>query len=396
MTPQKLPDKLYINELHIERYKVLEDINIKFCIPENGKNALNILAGPNGTGKTSLLNLIFDSFRLSEHPKESIIFDFRFSDNIIAQKVKESSLISINILKILSSFGIGIAYKTPDKYENGIHTSPRIIYLPNKLAFIYKESSRLNTAEYNFHNLIDSGSIIGNAELYIREFIIAKERQSTNADPKGRTKDAVDNFNAIFHDTDFVTKLVDIDPYDNNRPLFETINHEKVKIDALSDGEKQLYGRVISLLMLNPHYSLILIDEPEVGLHPKWQYTIMDIYKNIGKNNQFIIATHSPHIIAKAHYKELVLLKKDGEKIVVEQFDRPPAACDINSVLCGIMGARYLPDEIVERHRRYRELVENGQKETPEAKALRDEILEYEPEESEFMQSIRFYEELNS
>jgi len=394
MPPRYFEGIMYINELHIEKYKVLEDIHINFQVPKDNQNALNILAGPNGCGKTSLLELLFNGFKIDNYLFSLVDkFYFRFLDEKEIKKDstrKYSVMIPVYIRSGMNAIDIEWFYKDLLKNE-----TQRIIYVPAKIAFNYSPIYQINT-KYLFFNEVHPDSILGNAEFYIKEYIITKERQSTKSDPKERAKDAVDSFNAIFQDTDFVTRLTDLDPFQNNRPIFETINHERITIEQLSDGEKQLYGRVISLLMLNPHNSLILIDEPEIGLHPKWQYTIMDIYKNIGQNNQFIIATHSPHILAKAHYKQLILLKKKDNKIVAEQFDKPPTSRDINSVLGGIMEAKYLPDDITEWHRQYRDLVEKGEKDSPEAQALRSKILEYEPEESEFMQSIRFYEALNS
>ena len=61
-----------------------------------------------------------------------------------------------------------------------------------------------------------------------------------------------------------------------------------------------------------------MIDEPELSLHPKWQQRIVDVYRKIGKNNQIIIATHSPHILGSVKKKNIMLLDKndDGEIIV--------------------------------------------------------------------------------
>jgi len=434
MPPRYLGGIMYINELHIEKYKVLEDIHINFQVPKDNQNALNILAGPNGCGKTSLLELLIDCFGYNKFVKNNIgliynadridgkidqnkgipIYDatyqfyrnmrkgsfyfqlFHDCEKYAIHKSTDNAFIIIenhpdfsDITDLENFFVISV------EFENRKYNNPQIIYLPNRPASKYEFINKIDRF-YQFRMVINHDNALGISEFYIKEYIITKERQSTKSDPKERAKDAVDLFNAIFQNSDFVTKLVDLDPFQNNRPIFETINHERITIEQLSDGEKQLYGRVISLLMLNPHNSLILIDEPEIGLHPKWQYTIMDIYKNIGQNNQFIIATHSPHILAKAHYKELILLKKKDNKIVAEQFDKPPTSRDINSVLGGIMEAKYLPDDITEWHRQYRDLVEKGKKDSPEAQELRIKILEYEPEESEFMQSIRFYEALNS
>ncbi len=394
------PTKLYINELQISAYKIFKDIDIHFQIPENEKNAINIIAGANGSGKTSLLELIVNIFdnNITQEMKKGE-FSFRFSDSCIAQKKISGNnhLISIKNGSDISQMNeLKYRYEQSDEYKYGIHTSPRIIYLSNKVSFQYRPVLQTDTGYYSFVTRINPDTVMGIAELYIKEYIISHERQSTKADPKERSEDAVASFNAIFKDSDFVTKLADLDPFHSNRPIFKTINNERITIEALSDGEKQLYGRAVSLILLNPCNSVILIDEPEICLHPKWQYTIMDIYRNIGKNNQFIVATHSPHIIAKAHYRELILLKKSDNRIVAEQFDHPRVSRDINSVLGGIMEAKYLPDEIMNRHREYRELVEKGEKASPRAQELRQQILEYEPEESEFMQRIRFYEELRS
>jgi hypothetical protein len=66
-----------------------------------------------------------------------------------------------------------------------------------------------------------------------------------------------------------------------------------------------------------------LIDEPELSLHPKWQQRIVDVYKKIGKNNQIIIATHSPHILGSVKKENIMLLDKDGEgKIVIKTGDK--------------------------------------------------------------------------
>lgn len=65
--------------------------------------------------------------------------------------------------------------------------------------------------------------------------------------------------------------------------------------------------------MLEPENSIILIDEPELSLHPKWQSKIIKVYERIGKNNQIIIATHSPHILGSVPKENIIILSKDNE-----------------------------------------------------------------------------------
>ena len=96
-------------------------------------------------------------------------------------------------------------------------------------------------------------------------------------------------------------------------PLFSNSKGETFDINRLSSGEKQLFLRVLTLKMINAENSIILIDEPEISLHPKWQQKILKVYEKIGKNNQIIIATHSPFILSGVEEENILLFIKNNE-----------------------------------------------------------------------------------
>jgi len=146
-------------------------------------------------------------------------------------------------------------------------------------------------------------------------------------------------------------------------------------------------------MILNPENSIILIDEPEISLHPKWQTEIMKIYANIGKNNQFIITTHSPFIISQTYYKNLTFLVKENNKIIKKQFSQPPNNRDINTMI-ETMGANYELPELQDLHRDYKKLVKSKNEENENGIKLKNEILEYENINSKFFQSINFLKKL--
>lgn len=370
---------MYINSLEIEKYQIFENLKMEFQIPQNGKSVVNIIAGVNGSGKTTLLNWILKRFT-SNDLNGKMIRD----DNI---NLVDNSVDHQEWLKNIVYFKEDVVKN--NKYENGIHSSPRVIFMPSNMTFNYQPKNALDTS-YKFENIINPNYIIGNAELYIKEFVIKEERSSKESDPEKRTKVAIDKFNSIFKESEFVTKLVDLDIHKQNRPVFETINGDRVTIDCLSSGEQQLYARVVSLMILNPHNSVILIDEPEIALHPKWQIEIIKIYENIGENNQFIVTTHSPFIISQTPYQNLIFLVKEDGKIVEKQFSEPPLDRDLNTVVKTIMGADYLPKELEQLHKEYRKLFDEDKLDTPEAKELEKKILEYESSNSSFFQNLEF------
>ena len=385
---------MHIEKIKLNKFRVLQNMEVEFLVPpaeanEHG-NTINVVAGVNGTGKTSLLEAIYLCF---EKPDDFI--NINKLGNIDIAQLSDTSLTSSKdsqINKYLDRTKI-------QKYIKSLHTEganstnisqvSRLIFLTSQLSFNYQVVPQLSV-KYQVCMRVNNDSILGNAEFYIKEFILSHERKSRTADPEQRTNEAITLFNDKFLDTELLTKLEGLDPQQFNRPIFTNAAGEKVTIDQLSDGEKQLYGRVISLMILDPHNSVILIDEPEIALHPSWQQQIMSVYSKIGKNNQFIVATHSPQIIASTNYENLIILTKQDGKISALYPSSPPSGVDVNSILEEVMGVKNtLPKDVDDLQRAYRQLVKNKQEDSEEALAVKAQLLERESNDSKFMQEMR-------
>ena len=76
----------------------------------------------------------------------------------------------------------------------------------------------------------------------------------------------------------------------------------KVKsLSARSSGEQCLFLLFLGVVASIEDNSLVLIDEPEISLHPTWQERFVDILNqslNTYSGCHFIIATHSPLIVS--------------------------------------------------------------------------------------------------
>ena len=96
----------------------------------------------------------------------------------------------------------------------------------------------------------------------------------------------------------------------------------------MSDGQRALIGLVADIArracLLNAETfgaqtlvetsGLVLIDELDLHLHPKWQRRIVaDLKRNFPKI-QFFATTHSPQVIGEARPEEIVLLTPQGQK----------------------------------------------------------------------------------
>lgn len=96
------------------------------------------------------------------------------------------------------------------------------------------------------------------------------------------------------------------------------VNDRLFNYGEFSDGEKTLFAYALLFFLLdqNPNLnikeSVILIDEPELHLHPDSEIDLIAGIKNaIGEKGQLIIATHSINILSMLNYEE-VFMVKDG------------------------------------------------------------------------------------
>ena len=71
-------------------------------------------------------------------------------------------------------------------------------------------------------------------------------------------------------------------------------------VGAASSGERELLTYLFAIFSLNVRNALILVDEPELHLHPKWQRTLLQLFSTLAEKtgNQFLFATHSPMFVS--------------------------------------------------------------------------------------------------
>ena len=265
------------------------------------------MAGVNGTGKTTVLEVIYDYFENFQNDKNKI--------NIELDLEEENYINQNNISK---ETYLNNLIKDSIKKEK----TPKVIYVPAEINFQKVKFNLLALYKKRFLNKIDS-YIIADIPFYIQMRIINTANKESEKKLGNVRDEIIAEINGIFDILDMDTRLIGMSTETTEiLPIFTNLSGDKFDINELSSGEKQLFLRTLAIKMLNPENSIILIDEPELSLHPKWQQRIVDVYRKIGKNNQIIIATHSPHILGSVKKENIMLLDKDDEgKIVVRTGD---------------------------------------------------------------------------
>lgn len=127
-------------------------------------------------------------------------------------------------------------------------------------------------------------------------------------------------------------RFVGIDNKNNTKQVLFEEFARKMEISQLSSGEKQIVFRGGFLLrnLGSINGAVVLVDEPELSLHPQWQLKILGFLKSLftdesnKQTSQLIVATHSPFILhndTRANDKVIVLRKDDKGDVKV--LDKP-------------------------------------------------------------------------
>lgn len=328
-----------LNKIKIEGVGGIKELELSF------NEKMNLLCGPNGVGKTTILESIAHIFSTGE-------------TNILKRNVaSEKSKIVAEIDCDGELKGTEIQFDTfiPEKGTqiNGLHKfSNLLISLKTTRTFQYqslpsvtkdsnKESHTLWNDARNGINLTDIKNWFVNRYLYsphegalspaqIENFELAKKCFS-------------------FLNKDFTFSKVNAS---SNEIMINTPSGE-IYYEYLSSGFKSIISILFGIIkeiefrfkdpqiIAKDFQGIILIDEVELHLHPEWQEKIVDILLNVFPNAQFFASTHSPHVIQTAKPNQIIALGFDGSDIIQRKLPNTDFGFQgwtIEEVLTDVMG----------------------------------------------------------
>ncbi len=344
-----------------------------------------VLAGENGSGKTQLLNIIYEFCNLSltgEVNSERRIFTVVLSAEELSY-VKEKAIGSLGSNEPTGEFKIIQDFTAPSNTWNRIKVKYEKIEEEGALSeqdlnssWFFSQVNRetlfrsiFSTVEINYDpkaaKVVTAKEVDEEIEKSIRSSAdLATEIQQLLIDIKANDAsdlalwvdehdneippDSVKNrrinrfknaFSTVFDNLNFYNIINDSG---NKKVLFKKDTH-MIEIGALSSGEKQIVFRGAFLLQ-NQQSSkgcVILIDEPEISLHPIWQGKIFDYYKNlfIDENgvqiSQIFTATHSQYVLKSALDNSddtlILLLKNSSGALEISHIQAPLVLSSLTS-----------------------------------------------------------------
>lgn len=128
-------------------------------------------------------------------------------------------------------------------------------------------------------------------------------------------------------------------------------------LHQLSDGERGLLALVFDLTrrlaIANPEngdpitegMALVMIDEIELHLHPKWQRDVLGRLRMVFRNCQFVVTTHSPLVLGEVEARCVRFLEYQNGKVVVT-IPTEAYGMDANRILQELMAAPVRNEQI--------------------------------------------------
>ncbi len=165
------------------------------------------------------------------------------------------------------------------------------------------------------------------------------------------------------------------------------------RIEQLSDGYRMTLAMVMDIArrmaQANPDRknileseAIVLIDEVDLHLHPKWQQTILPDLMRTFPNTQFIVTTHSPQVLTTVPAKCLRSLQIETDtdtgktQIGINLIKSETLGTASIDTLAKVMGTDPIPDvpEARKLHQ-YHALIQQNQHETDDGIKLRTELI---------------------
>lgn len=326
-----------IRKIHYIKHQVFNNHTVIFG--EDDVPSISFLVGNNGSGKTRVLDTIFQAF--TQPFVGSVDFEINIYLTLSPEEMTEFSVsnerIVYNIKRDAGNNSLNVSIENETTIRVNIAELSKVIFSTIEVNF--GESTISSVTSKNIDDQKKPRERSQNLSFEIPQLLIDisslddaeqgkwyKENAGNTgvSVPKG-VGNRLDRFTNAFHSIYGGSKtFLEIDNVDGTkRIIFVDEKNQQISLGEMSTGEKQIIYRVGYILknLANIHGGIILIDEPEISLHPSWQIKLKDFLLEIfrGYDVQIIIATHSSYIFQNLQDKHESCIKIDRSNNVSEK-----------------------------------------------------------------------------
>lgn len=339
-----------IQRLTIQGFKSLESVDLEL-------GPLNVVIGPNGAGKSNLIGAFKFLERIVTKNLQLTVAQAGGAERFLFHGARRTSL-----LKLYFRF-------EQTAYEANLIPAADGLIFASEVGhyFGYQETRGISdyavpfaSAERESQLVDEAAKTQGRIARYIRDAVVdwsvyhfhdtsetSPAKQISDLDDNRRLRKDAGNLAAYLY------LLKQRSPASYNQitaqvrlaaPFFEDfllepsrLNANKIKLEwrqkasdayfdahSLSDGTLRFI--CLATLLLQPMLpSLVLIDEPELGLHPFAIQLLADLLRSAAKRTQLLVATQSVTLLNQLDPEHLIITEHDGIRTTAQRLsDRLP------------------------------------------------------------------------
>ena len=376
---------MIVDHLRVANLRIISDAEFNFA------PGLNLLVGSNGVGKTTILNalstclneIVKHANKLKSHTKRlgagdirvgahafEIECGFRIDDRRFSYILHEPRTSNVP-QKGKGGRPREQVYDTPKRSEfigalplrmqyRSVGARPLALLFSTNRAVPTRQSPRKGTAAGGIAGAC--ADALSHRELRLAEISAWMKAQELMRSEREAAATILDTCQHTV--TRFLPNYTNLRVGREDDPLL-LIDRDAttVPVEQLSDGERGILALVLDLTrrlaQANPELTspateagaVVLIDELELHLHPKWQRRIVNNLTSAFPRCQFIATTHSPQIIGEVPHDRIQIISDgmvytpshslgvDSSRVLEEIMDANPRAERVNNLLSEVHAA---------------------------------------------------------
>lgn len=358
-----------LRNLSIQNFRGIDKLEIDFTDDLGHVSDLTLIAGPNGSGKTSILDAIWfglqgaigyraqrQAFRTDPEYVVTMGKKYARIDYSIEISEEERSTIESWKQELIKRGAIGdypgpketraeIAWTYPaqigfdekgylykNKYDWTVLRGKDYFSRLKKLnatrprgrvggVYFFEQERRIIANPVGRYKPIEENDDVESSSVSSREDIYSLLVDFAIKDKFGRFSSDESWYNIIRESYNYICtprkmgEVYTTHSADEYEIEFIDGNGRRYTFDGLSSGERSVLNVVVQYLWGRMRDSIVLIDELELHLHPTWQRRLIENLLRLNDGNQFIVTTHSPALLQAAHPDNVIELGQLDEEI---------------------------------------------------------------------------------
>ncbi|MCD9189061.1 MAG: AAA family ATPase [Pyrinomonadaceae bacterium] len=307
-----------ITKIHFKNFKALEDFSVTI-------KDFNVLTGPNNSGKSTILDgvrVLQGAYRFASRlnptflrlPDETGVYGYEIPDSsipIILENIQtDLNTDSPSIIKYSFSQGQSLTLFFQQDYQTYLYfDTPR---KPPRTSSSFKAEFPVNISVIPTLGPFEISEDLVEAE-YIQRWYGSRRSPRLFRSYWYHNLEKFDEFKKIVEET---WKGMSISPPQRRGGLSKQLvmfcDEKRFPREVCWAGFGfQIWLQLLTHLLNAKNADILVVDEPEIYLHPDLQHKLLELLKNI--DSKIILATHSVEIINSVETSEVLLVDKTNK-----------------------------------------------------------------------------------